>query len=135
LEAFNQESFARDRYGDRNAARSPFARSNGTEYRPNRFSKRAELHYGMVWGVDSLTVKWAESGEMIRFSFRVLDANKAAMLNDKKLEPTLIDPQARVSLVNGKCLGERPAAWRSSGCCSKEGFGHVKRPRPKKGEI
>ena len=68
-------------------------------YQPSRFSRRAEMHYGLVWGVDSLSVKWTESGEIIRFSYRVLDANKAKALNDKKLQPTLIDPQAGVSLV------------------------------------
>ena len=68
-------------------------------YHPNRFSRRAELHYGLVWGVDSLAVKWVESGEIIRFSYRVLDADKAKALNDKKAEPSLIDPQAGVSLV------------------------------------
>ena len=68
------------------------------EYHPNRFSKRAELNYGLFWGIDSLSVKWAESGELIRFSYRVVDPQKAAILNDAKLEPTLVDPQARVSL-------------------------------------
>jgi hypothetical protein len=61
--------------------------------------KRAVQYYGMVWGVDSLDVKWTESGEVVRFSYRVLDPAKAAMLNDKKYEPSLIDPQAGVSLV------------------------------------
>jgi len=44
-------------------------------------------------------VKWGESGEVIRFSYRVLDADKAKILNDKKFEPSLIDPQAGVKLV------------------------------------
>jgi hypothetical protein len=70
-----------------------------SRYQPSRFSKRADLHYGLVWGVDSLNVRLAESGEMIRFAYRVLDADKAKTLNDKKLEPVLIDPQAGVSLV------------------------------------
>src|ERR1700758_3680400 len=35
--------------------------------------KRATQYYTMVWGVDSLDVKWTESGEVIRFSYRVLD--------------------------------------------------------------
>lgn len=68
-------------------------------YQPQRFSRRAELHYGLVWGVDSLSVKSVESGEMIRFSYRVVDPERAKMLNDKKFEPALIDPVARVSLV------------------------------------
>jgi hypothetical protein len=68
-------------------------------YRPNRFSRRAELNYGLVWGVDSLSVKWTESGEVIRFAYRVLDAEKAKMLNDKRVEPSLIDLRAGVKLV------------------------------------
>jgi hypothetical protein len=68
-------------------------------YYPSRFSKRAELHYGLLWGVDSLRVKWAESGEVIRFSYRVLDAEKAKVLNDKASEPSLFDAQAGVKLV------------------------------------
>ena|SRR6516225_6098595 len=66
---------------------------------PNWRSLRAMMYYQGVWGVDSFRVKWAESGELIRFSWRVVDPDKAAVLNDKKVEPTLIDPQAGVSLV------------------------------------
>jgi len=60
---------------------------------------QAQRYYEGVWGVDSLTVRYTESGEIIRFSYRVLDPQKAATLNDKKVEPSLMDPQARVSLV------------------------------------
>ena len=77
----------------------PAVAATPSPYQPNRFSRRAELHYGLIWGVDELSVKWTESGEVIRFAFRVLDADKSKMLNDKKLEPTLIDPQAGVQLV------------------------------------
>src|SRR5256714_4450671 len=68
-------------------------------YQPNRFAGRAGKYYQLVWGVDSLAVKWAESGEIIRFTYRVLDADKAKTLNDKKAEPFLIDPEAQVKLV------------------------------------
>jgi len=60
---------------------------------------QAQRYYEGVWGVDSLTVKYTESGEIIRFSYRVIDPEKAAALNDKKAEPSLIDPQAGVKLV------------------------------------
>jgi hypothetical protein len=68
-------------------------------YRPDRFAGRAGRYYHLIWGVDSLSVKWTESGEVIRFSYRVLDADKAKTLNDKKYEPSLIDPTAGVKLV------------------------------------
>jgi hypothetical protein len=60
---------------------------------------RAQMYYQGAWGVDSLTVKYTESGEMIRFSYRVVDPQKAAALNDKNAEPSLIAPQAGVKLV------------------------------------
>jgi hypothetical protein len=68
-------------------------------YRPDRFAGRAGTYYRVVWGVDSLGVKWGESGEVIRFTYRVLDSERARMLNDKKLEPSLVDPAAGVKLV------------------------------------
>jgi len=70
-----------------------------SHFHPDRFAGRAGKYYQLVWGVDSLNVKTAESGEMVRFTYRVLDANKAKTLNDKKFEPSLVDPQAGVKLV------------------------------------
>jgi hypothetical protein len=70
-----------------------------TRYKPDRFAGRAGSYYKMVWGVDSLGVKTVESGEVIRFSYRVLDPDKAKTLNDEKAEPSLNDARAGVSLV------------------------------------
>lgn len=68
-------------------------------YRPDRFAGRAGKYYALVWGIGSLRVKAAESGELIRFSYEVLDPQKSAPLNDKKLEPKLIAPAAHALLV------------------------------------
>jgi hypothetical protein len=81
------------------SAAQPAGRASHSPYRPNRLSKRALEYYTLVWGVDSLSVKWTESGEVIRFTYRVLDPEKAKVLNDKKNQPSLIDPQAGVKLV------------------------------------
>jgi hypothetical protein len=70
-----------------------------THYQPNHFAKRATMYYQDVWGIDTLTVRAAESGELIRFNYRILDASKARQLNDKKAQPTLVDPKAGVQLV------------------------------------
>ena len=80
-------------------APQPSASTSSRRYHPDRFAGRAGTYYELVWGVDSLTLKWAESGEVIRFSYRVLDPAKAKVLNDKKAEPSLIDPKAGVKLV------------------------------------
>jgi hypothetical protein len=79
-------------------AKSPAA-GVPAHYHPDRFAGRAGKYYQLVWGVDSLSVRLAESGEIVRFSYRVLDASKAKVLNDKKNEPSLIDPKAGVKLV------------------------------------
>lgn len=71
---------------------------NPVPRRVTPMSSHARDHYQLLWGVDSLDVKAVESGQMIRFSYYVLDSTKAKQLNDKKANPFLIDEQARVRL-------------------------------------
>src|SRR6266481_3044369 len=80
-------------------AAKPSVTAAPSRYRPDRFAGRAGKYYELIWGVDSLAVRWTESGEVIRFTYRVLDADKAKKLNDKKNQPSLIDPKAGVKLV------------------------------------
>ena len=68
-------------------------------YRQNRVAAKARQYYALTWGVDSLAVRSVESGELIRFTYRVLDVEKAKALNDKKNEPSMVDPAAGVKLV------------------------------------
>ena len=75
------------------------AAPRASRYRPDRFAGRAGKYYERVWGVDSLSVRLAESGQIVRFSYRVLNPARASALNDGKSEPSLIDPRAGVSLV------------------------------------
>jgi hypothetical protein len=70
-----------------------------THYLPNRFAGRAGKYYKMVWGIDALSVKLTESGNMVRFSWRVLDPQLAKPLSEKEAQTSLVDPQAGVSLV------------------------------------
>jgi hypothetical protein len=100
----------------------------------NRLPKRASRYYEAAWGVDSFSVKLVESGQIARFSFRVLDARKAAPLNDKKAEPFLLDQKAGVKLVvpTMEKIGQlRQTAEPEAGKLFWMGFsnkgGHVKR--------
>jgi hypothetical protein len=68
-------------------------------YRTKQLPNRAQQYYALIWGVDSLAVKSVESGELIKFTYRVIDPVKAKMLNDKRNEPSLVDPRAGVKLV------------------------------------
>jgi hypothetical protein len=58
----------------------------------------AKDRYELQWGIDSVDVKAVESGQMIRFSYLVLDPALAAQLNDKKEKPFLVDEKAGVKL-------------------------------------
>jgi len=70
-----------------------------TRYAPNRPPRRETEYYSTVWGVDSFSVKAVESGELIRFTYRVVDSERAKALNDKKNEAFLISSTAHIKLV------------------------------------
>jgi hypothetical protein len=80
------------------APAKPESQVSGTSL-ASRVPMREQLYYRGLWGIDSLKVKYTESGEILRFTYRVVDPAKAAPLNDKKAEPVLYDPQAGVKLV------------------------------------
>ena len=48
-------------------------------------------YYKRTWGVEIEGVRLVSSGSMIEFRYRVLDAKKAAVLNDKRWSPYLMD--------------------------------------------
>ena len=50
------------------------------------------------WGIDNIVVRATASGELIRFSYRVVDAGKAALINDKSKAPYLIEEKMRLAL-------------------------------------
>lgn len=63
------------------------------------FPKREQAYYQLFFGVDSIAAKAVESGELIQFSYRVLDAEKARPLNDKTNEPVMFDPAIKAKLI------------------------------------
>jgi hypothetical protein len=58
----------------------------------------AELDYTLKWGVDSMQAHQTNAGNLIRFSYRVVDTNKAKTLIDKAAAPLMISPRASVAL-------------------------------------
>jgi hypothetical protein len=56
-------------------------------------------YYKRKWGVEIIGVRLVSSKGMLRFDYRVLDAEKAKTLNDKKFNPFLVDE------VSGAKLG------------------------------
>src|ERR1700741_4145003 len=47
-------------------AAKPASTAARSRYRPDRFAGRAGDYYRLIWGIDSLSVKWTESGEVIK---------------------------------------------------------------------
>ena len=66
---------------------------------PDHISNREEAYYEAAWGIEAPSVKAVESGVILRFSYRVVDPEKARLLNDKKLNPVLESPEKGVRLV------------------------------------
>ena len=75
------------------AAAAPFRNQ------PVRIPNREAAILEAVWGIEAPSVKAVESGVILRFSYRVLDPEKAKPLNDRKFSPVLECPEKGVQLV------------------------------------
>jgi len=62
-------------------------------------SRIGKQYITAVWGIGDLNIKTVESGVILRFSYRVLDPEKARALDDKKLNPVLESPEKGIRLV------------------------------------
>ncbi len=61
-------------------------------------SQRGADFYRKRWGIDNIIVRATASGVLIRFSYRVVDAEKAALINDKTKPPYLIEEKTGLAL-------------------------------------
>jgi len=75
------------------------ARTHVRPYARTALVPSARRYYQQVWGIDVIGVKPVSSGTLIRFSYRVVDATKAATINDKKSTPYLIDQVSGSALI------------------------------------
>ncbi len=80
------------------AKQSPNRLNAHSRYARGGMTEGARQYYAMVWGVDDFSAKLTESGQLVRFSYRVVDAKKAALLQDRAASPALIDEAAHVAL-------------------------------------
>lgn len=61
-----------------------------SDYQNTRGSEKAQQYYAGVWGVDKLRASSTNSGNLIKFSYRVLQPQRAAPLGDHEAAPELI---------------------------------------------
>jgi hypothetical protein len=60
---------------------------------------RRSLFFQRNWGVDIVGIRRVSSGLMLRFDYRVVDPQRAAALNDKKVKPYVIDEATGTALA------------------------------------
>jgi hypothetical protein len=67
-------------------------------YRAAGMPASAARYYALSYGVDQMSVKLAESGQLVRFNYRVTDAARANALHDKAASPYLLDEKVHAVL-------------------------------------
>ncbi len=67
-------------------------------YASRGHSDQAGMYVAMNWGVDHLRAKSTSSGELIRFTYRVVDVSKARVLHEKKAEPHMVGLRSHAML-------------------------------------
>ena len=61
-------------------------------------SNRQALQLRRLWGIDNVHVRSTASGALVRFSYRVVEVDKAKILNSKEATPYLVDEQHGLAL-------------------------------------
>jgi hypothetical protein len=81
------------------AASAPMAAASATPAyrriagRQQKESSKAKNHYITAWGIDKMKVSYTASGNLIRFSYRVAEPERAKVLGDKKFTPYMVSPR------------------------------------------
>jgi hypothetical protein len=60
---------------------------------------RPAVYYRRTWGIDIVGVHPVSSGLMLRFDYRVVDPERAAVLTDHQVRPYLVDEASRTALA------------------------------------
>jgi hypothetical protein len=72
--------------------------STTSPYHGMMLSDKATKYYPVAWGVDHLRVIYTSSGNLIRFSYRVVEPKLAKALGDHESTPYLFAPRTHAML-------------------------------------
>jgi hypothetical protein len=67
-------------------------------YHGMKLSEKARAYYPAAWGVDHLRATYTSSGNLIRFSYRVVEPKLAKALGDHESTPYLYAPRSHAML-------------------------------------
>ena len=79
-------------------ARAPAPTRKLSRFRQQDSSPQERAYYVAAWGVDKMKVSYTASGNLIRFSYRVSEPERAKWLSDKKSTPYMIGQRSRAVL-------------------------------------
>jgi hypothetical protein len=79
-------------------AASAAATHRSSPFQQQRVTDKARHYYAAAWGVDMMKVSSTSSGNLIRFSYRVSDAERAKPLANKETAPYLIGQRSNAVL-------------------------------------
>jgi hypothetical protein len=74
------------------------AKPKTSPFHQQRESGKAQSFYASRWGIEDLHVRSTNAGNLIKFSYRVVNVELASVLNDKRNTPALVSERARVVL-------------------------------------
>lgn len=74
------------------------AKARHSPYHSMKMTDKAKKQYLVMWGVDKLRVSSTNSGNLIRFTYRVEDAVLAKTLLDRGATPYMYSPKAQAVL-------------------------------------
>jgi hypothetical protein len=80
------------------AASGRAASARALPARQQKQSSKAHNYYITAWGVDGMKVRYTASGNLIRFSYRVAEPERAKVLADKRNTPYLVGQRSRAVL-------------------------------------
>ena len=67
--------------------------------RAANWSNTRSINFKRNWGVEIIGVKPVSSGYMLAFKYRIVDPDKARVLNDRKIKPYLVDEASGIVLA------------------------------------
>jgi hypothetical protein len=76
----------------------PTGTLQSSRYAAGRMPASARTYYASTLGVDELSAQLAESGQLVRFTYRIVDVGLAKPILEKIYNPTLLDERAHAVL-------------------------------------
>jgi hypothetical protein len=80
------------------AITSAWANQGSPPKKVSSYAASARNIYALNWGADEFSARLVESGQLVRFSYRVTDATKAEALNNRSSVPYMLDEHAHAVL-------------------------------------